>query len=113
MHRPKNPGDLATILLLAPAVIALRWPMLLAESLTGATPRPETARALSEKAFAVAEGAAAAQGVLAASMLAATGRMFAGQFSPAHLAAVQAKMVAASLRPVARTVRANHRRLSR
>lgn len=54
-------GALAANLMLAPAVVAMRMPLLMAETLAVNPWRVETVRAVSEKAGAMAEGMVAAQ----------------------------------------------------
>ncbi|HEV7252385.1 MAG TPA: hypothetical protein VGN97_04705 [Mesorhizobium sp.] len=100
-------------LMLAPAVVAMRMPLLAAEAASHGVARPETLMAVSEKAEAFAEGVVAAQMSLARSAWEFWPSVFAGR-SPASLGlkAGQAALDAA-LGPAHKAVGANFRRLSR
>jgi hypothetical protein len=100
-------------LMLAPAVIGMRMPLLLAEAEKGGYGGPETMRAVAEKATAFAQGAFAAQASLMRSAFdfwpqAMTGRV------PSLLTgeAYQRAMEAAS-GPIGSAVKANFSRLGR
>lgn len=100
-------------LMLAPAVVAMRLPLLAAEAASHRVARPETLKAVTEKAEAFAEGVVAAQMSLARSAWEFWPSVFAGR-SPASLG-VKAGQAAldAALGPAHKAVGANFRRLSR
>jgi len=101
---------LAQNLMLAPWVVGLRMPILVAEAsgslLSG---RPESVRAMSEKVSALAQGILAAQ-------VAWTRGAFTFPLAVADasspLADIVRSMALAALEPAGRQVRLNHRRLS-
>ncbi|TIN46596.1 MAG: hypothetical protein E5Y32_09665 [Mesorhizobium sp.] len=101
---------LAQNLMLAPWVVGLRLPILVAEA-TGSlvSGRPETVKAVSEKVSAL-------QGIFAAQVAWTRGALtlplaIADASSP--LADIGQSMALAALEPAGRQVRLNHRRLSR
>lgn len=100
-------------LMLAPAVMAMRMPLLLAEAQSHTCLRKETALAGSEKASAFVEGMAAAQTSLMGSMFNFWPEVMSGR-TPSLLNgnAVQQAMDAA-LVPSGKAVRANFRRLGK
>ena len=100
-------------LMLAPAVMAMRMPILAAEAgRHGAWP-VETIAAASEKAAAVAEGIAAAQMSLAVSASRYWLELWTGK-TPSLLNGVAVeRALQAAFAPSGKKVRANHGRLSR
>ncbi|MBX9450546.1 hypothetical protein [Neoaquamicrobium sediminum] len=106
-------GALAGSLMLAPAVAAMRTPLLAMEAQDANPWRVETVRATTEKAAAVIEGAVAAQMSLFWSasnfwMELASGR------TPSLLNGVaMERAVHAALKPSGKRVRANYNRLKR
>lgn len=106
-------ASLAGNLMLAPAVVALRVPLLAMEA-QGANPwRVETMRAVTEKTAAAIEGAVAAQVSLAWSASRFWLEVMKGQ-TPSLLNGVALeRAVQAALKPSGRTVRTNYNRLKR
>ncbi|TIL29042.1 hypothetical protein [Mesorhizobium sp.] len=102
---------LAQNLMLAPWVVGLRLPILVAEA-TGSlvSGRPETVKAVSEKVSALAQGIFAAQVAWTRGALTLP-LAIADASSP--LADIGQSMALAALEPAGRQVRLNHRRLSR
>lgn len=100
-------------LMLAPAVMALRMPLLLAEAQSHGSARKETLLAGSEKAKAFAEGMAAAQSSLVGSMFSFWPEVMSGR-TPSLMSgkAIEQAMDAAMV-PSGRAVRANYRRLGK
>jgi truncated hemoglobin YjbI len=111
MARRRSRPPIATIATLAPAVVALRLPALMAEAMSHAGPRPETTRALTEKMAATAEGVMAMQLSLVTAGFRAWGQMMTGSFDQAGLHRAHAAAVDAALKPMARRVSANLKRL--
>jgi hypothetical protein len=105
---------LAEGLMLAPAVMAMRMPILMAEAaesmLRG---RPESTGAVLEKWSALAEGMAKAQLALTRELLMMPLTLARGAGPARPLADLGAAVAVAALTPAARQVRKNHRRLSR
>jgi len=100
-------------LMLSPLVASLRMPILLSEASSLGNTGAETARAMSEKAAAAAEGLVAAQVSIANSMLSFWPEMLSGQV-PALLSGVAAeRSLRAAMVPASRRVRANYKRLSK
>ncbi len=103
---------MAQALSLAPMVVAMRLPLMAAEH--GST-RPwatETARAVSEKNTALAEGMLAAQMSMLRSVWSFWPEVLSGR-TPSMLNGVAAEQsINAALKPASRTVKANYRRLS-
>lgn len=106
-------ATLTSNLMLAPAVIAMRLPLLEAEARGSSLNRVETNRAVSEKMTAVMEGAFAAQMSLMQAAMQFWPEVLSGR-KPSLLsgAAMEQAMRAAWL-PSANAVRSNHRRLGR
>lgn len=104
-------GALAGSLMLAPAVMALRAPLLAAEA-GGLDPwRMETARAVSEKMAAAAEGMVAAQLSLVRSTSTFWLELYSGS-TPALLNGIALeRAMHAALKPAGRRVKKNYRRL--
>ncbi len=101
-------------LFLAPFVIAQRLPRIWLES-TGLTgnDRPETERMINEKVSAFHEGMMAAQVEMMKATMDIAMATFTGG-NPAAVAVLATERVTnAAMRPAARTVRANAKRLSR
>jgi hypothetical protein len=113
MPRRTSTDHLFSIMSLAPMVIALRIPMMVAEAAAHGGSRPETLRAYSEKTAAMLEGVAAAQAEFAASGLKAWLSMLAGSVDRRAMGRAQEAALRAALIPVSRRVTANLRRLGR
>ncbi len=97
---------------LAPAVIWMRMPILVAEAFSPASQaKPETVRAVSEKLAAAAEGMASAQMSLATSMWGAWFDLAAGKHPSAVAGTAFRNAQRAAERPFKKRVRANFRRL--
>lgn len=111
--RPKGPFGLSADLMLAPAVMAFRLPIMATEA-SGSNPwRPETMSAVTEKVAAVSEGMAAAQLSLARSAWAFWPEMFSGHV-PSLINGKAVRLATdAALKPAGKRVRANYRRLSK
>lgn len=116
MHRERTKNRRASAaisrdLLLVPAVMALRLPLMTAEA-GGATLTSETAGAVSEKMTAFAEGVAAAQlAWMRSAMLMPLA--FVSATSPMSPFVDMAEAVtAAALAPAGKQVRRNHKRLT-
>ena len=99
-------------LMLAPAVIAMRLPLLAAEAMALNPWRVGTVKAVTEKTAAAMEGAAAAQMSLAWSVARFWQSAFLGRVVVRPEAAVE-RAVHAALKPAGRRVKSNYRRLSR
>ncbi len=110
----REAAQLAQQLMLTPMVMAMRMPILAAEAggsvLSG---RPESLAAVNEKVAAMAEGAMAAQVAFlrGASMLPMT--MFRATSHAGPLVDLAGEVAVAAMRPAARQVSRNHKRLSR
>jgi hypothetical protein len=100
-------------LMLAPAVIMMRLPLLAAEAGRSSGVGVETARAVSEKAAALAEGAAAAQMSLFGAAMSFWPEVASGRVPALLSGKAIERSLDAALKPIGRRVRANHRRLSR
>lgn len=99
-------------LMLAPMVVMMRLPLMVAEAHRGASWGTETARAVTEKTAALAEGMVAAQMSMLQSMAGFWPEVFAGR-TPAILNGSAAeRSLQAALGPASRRVKANFRRLS-
>ncbi|AZO08807.1 MULTISPECIES: hypothetical protein [unclassified Mesorhizobium] len=109
----RNAASLYSDLMLAPAVVMMRLPMIALDAGSSAPNGVEAAGAISEKALACAEGLYAAQVTLFRSALRFWPEIFSGR-SPSLLngAAGKAALVAA-VRPASRRVRANFHRLTK
>lgn len=103
----------STALMLAPAVVLMRLPLMAAEAAQAGSIGRETARAVTEKAGALAEGLVAAQ--IACMRAAATfwPEVIAGKTPSLISGAVFERSMVAALAPASKRVRANYRRLSR
>jgi len=105
--------SLASDLVLAPWVVWMRTPTLIAEAgrASGGV-GAETTRAVTEKVAAVAQGLAAAQMSAIGSAMSFWPDVFAGR-TPSILSGVAAeRMAQAALAPMGKTIRSNYRRLS-
>jgi hypothetical protein len=101
-------------LMLAPLVVAARLPILWQEALTfDPKARPETRRMVAEKLAAAQEGIVAAQVAFGQAMFEGWAAMAFGQPAPSTPRRIAHSMVAASLSPAARKVKANVRRLGK
>ena len=106
-------GALAGSLMLAPAVMALRAPLLAAEAGDLNPWRLETTRAVSEKLAAAAEGMVAAQFSLARSASAFWLEFYSGA-TPSLLNGVALeRAMHAALKPAGHRVKKNYKRLKR
>ncbi len=103
----------ATNLMLAPAVMLARLPLLAGEARHGDRWPSETARAVAEKAAAAAEGAAAAQLSLAKAAWSFWPDVIAGRVPALVNGEALREAADAALKPAGKRVRANFRRLSR
>ena len=104
---------LTSNLMLAPAVIAMRMPMLTAEANSSNPYRVETTRAVTEKMSAMVEGTLAAQMAFAQAAMQFWPDLMSGR-TPSLINGVAAdRAMRAALAPSGRTVKSNHRRLSR
>lgn len=99
--------------MLAPAVAAMRVPMLMTEAGDSNPWRVETVRAVSEKAAAAVEGAVAAQVSLAWSAAQFWPEVLSGR-TPSLLNGIALeRAMHAALKPSGKRVRTNYKRLSR
>lgn len=106
-------GALAGSLMLAPAVVAMRTPLLVMEAQDANPWRSETVRAATEKAVAAMEGAFAVQMSLFWSASRFWLEIASGR-TPSLLNGVAVEQaVHAALKPSARRVRTNYNRLTR
>jgi hypothetical protein len=104
-------NSIARNLMLVPAVMAMRMPLMTAEA-TGASLSSETAGAVSEKFAAFAEGAAAAQLAWMRSVMLLPLAFMTARSPLAPLVDMAEAVTAAALAPAGRQVRKNHRRLT-
>lgn len=112
-RRALLPIDPPSDLMLAPAVIAFRLPLLAAEAAATNPFRTETVGMVTEKIAAAAEGLAAAQLSLARSALAFWPELMSGR-TPSLVDGTAARQAMdAALKPAGTRVRANFRRLSK
>jgi hypothetical protein len=109
----RRQAALMTNLAFAPAVMAMRLPLLATEARGDAFSGVETALAISEKAEALAEGMAAAQLSLLASAMRFWPDLLAGRDLASIVDRAFEQAAHAALKPAGRRVRANYRRLSR
>jgi hypothetical protein len=112
--RARQPAGTKAVadLMLAPAVVMLRLPVMAAEA-SGLGWRDESVRAVSEKVAAVAEGVAAAQLSMIDSWSRFWPEVMTGQ-APSMLNGVALeRSVNAALRPASQRVKANFKRLAR
>jgi len=101
-----------TSLMLAPAVVWMRLPVMMAQSPGPLGVGTELLRAASEKMMASAEGVASAQMSLARSAIGFWPGLMAGSTPWGLTNAAASKAAVALLRPAATAVQRNHRRLS-
>lgn len=110
----RRDANIAASLMLAPAVIALRMPIL---ALEAASPfhesRPESVRAATEKTMAIADGLVAAQIAWWRAAWTLPLAMMRGSDLSVPLSNMAGAVASAALRPTARRVRHNLTRLSR
>ena len=100
-------------LMLAPAVMAMRMPLLEAEANSSNPYRVETTRAVTEKMSAMVEGTLAAQIALSKAAIQFWPEVWSGK-TPSLLSGVAADaMWRAALGPSGLAVKSNHKRLSR
>lgn len=110
--RTRSASDtIARNLMLAPAVMAMRTPLMTAEA-GGASLTSETAGAIGEKLTAFAEGAAAAQFAWISSAMMLPFAFMTARSPMAPLVEMAEAVTAAALAPAGRQVRKNHRRLT-
>lgn len=107
----RSAGALAGSLMLAPAVMALRAPLLAAEAGKLDPWRMETTRAVSEKLAAAAEGMVAAQLSLVRSSSSFWLEIFSGSTPSLLNGVAMERAVHAALKPAGRRVKKNYRRL--
>lgn len=99
-------------LMLAPLVAMMRLPLMAADAQNGRSWSPETARAMSEKTMAMAEGAFAAQMALLQSTTRFWPEVFSGRMPSLFSGVAAERSISAALKPASRAVKANFRRLS-
>ncbi|TPK64685.1 hypothetical protein FKO01_11815 [Mesorhizobium sp. B2-3-3] len=111
-RRVQEANSIGAGLMLAPMVAMMRLPLMAMEARSGEPWSAETARAVTEKTVAMAEGAVAAQ----MSFLQSASRFWPEVLSghtPSLLNGVAAeRSISAALKPASRAVKANFRRLS-
>ena len=113
-RRPSRKAQRSAMnLMLAPAVIAMRMPLLLAESREGAIDQKETLRAGSEKTTAFLQGAMAAQMSLFGSAMGFWPEMMSGRTPSLLNGEAARKAMEAAMHPSGRAVRVNFKRLGR
>ena len=106
-------GVLASSLMLAPAVMALRAPLLAAEAGKFDPLGTETTRAVTEKIAAATEGMVAAQLSLARSASTFWSEMLSGTTPSLVNGVALERAVHAALKPAGRRVKKNYRRLKK
>lgn len=111
-RKPSEALALAQALSLTPLILAMRVPVIAAECAGTALGRAETSRALSEKCNAFVDGAAAAQIALARSALMFWPDVMSGRTPTIFSGEALQGALTASARPMAKTLRANYRRLT-
>jgi len=99
-------------LMLAPLVAMMRLPLMAADAQNGRSWSPETARAVQEKATAVAEGTFAAQMALFQSAARFWPEVLSGRTPSLFNGIAAERSISAALKPASRAVKANFRRLS-
>ncbi len=109
----RRPAATAADLMLAPAVMAVRLPILAAEATATNPFRTETTRAVAEKLGAAAEGLAAAQFTLLKSAWTFWPEVLSGRVPALVDGSAMRQAAEAALKPAGRRVKANYRRLSR
>lgn len=100
-------------LMLAPAVIAMRMPLLLAEANSKAGSGPESARMVSEKMAAMAAGAFAAQTSLMKAAFDFWPQAMSGRMPSLMTGEAQKRALDAASVPFGKAVSANYQRLGR
>lgn len=101
-------------LLFSPYVMAQRWPLLLREAFDPVpSRRSETMLAMTEKVVAMQIGLFHAHQELMLSMVRTSASIMSGRSPIGPMAATGPRMAQAALRPAAKRVKANMRRLSR
>lgn len=110
-RRRKRSAAVASDLMLAPMVVALRLPILAAEA-SKAGPTPEAVRAATEKMAAFAEGMTAAQMAYARAMWSFWPEVMSGRRPTLFSSGTGEKAVLAALTPARRRLKANFRRLN-
>lgn len=113
VRRGKDAAAIAGDLMLAPMVVAMRLPMMAAESQTFAPWSGESMKAVTEKYTALSEGVAAAQLSYFQSMVSFWPELMSGRTPSLLSGAAAERSVNAALEPASRKVKANFRRLSR
>lgn len=103
---------LGTNLMLAPMVVAMRLPLMLAETRPDAI-GAETLRAVNEKSKAMADGMLAAQMSYWRSAMQFWPEVLAGKTPSLFDGLAAERSMQAALRPAGRRVKANYRRLSK
>ncbi|WP_192183570.1 hypothetical protein [Mesorhizobium amorphae] len=99
-------------LMLAPLVAAMRLPLMAADVRNGQAWGTETARAIHEKAAAIAKGAFAAQMELLQSTAHFWPEVFSGRMPSLFNGIAAERSFSAALKPASRAVKANFHRLS-
>jgi hypothetical protein len=99
-------------LMLAPMVVALRLPLMMAEAQKGRGTGPETLRAMTEKGAAFAQGLFAVQLSLLVAGMRFWPEVLIGR-TPSLWSGVTERAMQAGFSPSGRAVKANYRRLSR
>jgi hypothetical protein len=107
----RSAGALTASLMLAPAVMALRTPLLMAEAADANPWRVETSRAVSEKLAAAAEGMVAAQLSLVKSTSSFWFEVYSGSMPSLLNGVALERATHAALKPAGRRVKKNYRRL--
>ena len=111
--RSKTLGLIASDLMFAPMVAAMRMPLMAAEAANGSAWTGESMRAVTEKTSAISEGIAAAQLSYFRSAMLFWPEVMSGR-TPAIMTGVATeRLVNAALKPTSRRVKANFRRLSK
>ena len=111
-RRALEAASIGQDLMLAPLVAMMRLPLMAADAQNGRGWSPETARAVHEKATAVAEGAFAAQMALLQSTARFWPEVFSGRMPSLFSGVAAERSISAALKPASRAVKANFRRLS-
>lgn len=104
---------IASGLMLAPAVAAMRMPLLALEAQNANPWRVETVRAVTEKAGAFAEGALAAQASILVSASRFWFELYSGRTPSLFNGVAMERALHAAVVPATRRVSSNYRRLSR
>lgn len=109
----RSAAALGANLMLAPAVVAMRLPLLMAEAGSHGQLRPESVRAVVEKSGAWMEGMMQAQLSIMMSAAAFWPELMSGRTPSLISGAALDRAAQAAMRPSGKQVRANYRRLSR